>query len=235
MGSFGLRARKMVLRIPGVYRLANKLRWRAFMKPGDTVVQAGVDMGAKMDKGLIPNAIAMSQIVGPAGKVIAIEPSNESVKRLQAYILSYGIENILPIEKALWHKKELMPLRLGNESWHNRLDAIQSKSDQVDVFFGDALVEADTLDNILDELHVDNVSHVCLTINGAEYNALIGMTKILQQKKISLLIAGGATQCFLQNPDEIPVTEKIANLLVENGFEISVDKIGWLIAKKDEY
>jgi len=71
-------------------------------------------------------------------------------------------------------------------------------------------VEVDTLDHIIAENHIDNVSFINMTINGGEYPALLGMTETLKHN---------ITFCFpIQNAST--VKSPILSKLEEVGFNI---------------
>lgn len=226
------RVRKLLVRIPLFHGFASEFRWRTFMQPGDTVVQAGVDMGAKRDNGQVPNALSMSKVVGEKGRVIAVEPSQQNVRLLKSYIDLHNVQNITVVEKALWNKEKEMIFSLGKESWHNRLADLHSREDQSSAFENSYAVKADTLENILNDLGIKQVAHVCLTINGAEFEALTGMENVLRQEHVTLLVAGGDTQAFHQQTDNLATKDRIADFLRERGFKVTVDRIGWVTARK---
>ncbi|MEX2161711.1 MAG: FkbM family methyltransferase [Anaerolineales bacterium] len=226
------RIRKLFLRLPGFHALASAFRWRSFMRPGDTVVQAGVDMGAKLNRGQIPNALSMAQVVGTHGRVIAIEPSKENAALLRTYLKMHEMHNIIVVEKALWSSRATLLFKLGKQSWHNRLAQVSSSQDQSTSFNGSYEVQGDKLDSILKELGIENVAHVCLTINGAELEALKGMPGILKQEHIGLLVASGETQAFNEVIGSVPTNKRIAELLISQGFSVTIDRIGWVTARR---
>ena len=220
-------------RFPGVYRRGVKLRWKSFMKPGDTVVQAGVDMGTKHDKCGGSNVVYMSEIVGETGRVIAIEPTKKNIHLLKKHVHEKNIKNITLVEKALWRRKTRIPFLLGEESWHNRLETVPSEGEESEKKWrGRYTVEADTLDNILEEHQVDDPAHICMTINGAELEALEGMEKTLKTKKPTLLIASGKSQQHRPNVDGTPLNKKIAETLKKQGYKTKINPDGWINAYK---
>ena len=217
---------------PALYHYCMRLRWNAYIRSGDTVVQAGVDMGWKHDKFGETNAVVMSKRVGKNGKVIAIEPDVNNVNKLKEFLANNGISNVIVVERALWKKK--MPLRfyLGKRANDNQLvDIPNTESIPKNVWRDSLIVEADTLDNILEYLGISFVSHVCLTINGAEYEALKGMDRTLGNNGLrSLLIAGGHD--FRPTIGNKNYSEKIAEMLKSFGFKTHILKGGWSSAHR---
>ena len=216
--------------LPFLARIGIWMRWRSFVSKGDIVVQAGVDMATKHERCFGSNAIHMARIVGSEGRVIAIEPDPRNVTLFREFIEAHGIDNITVIEKALWMDKGKQVLLLGNKSWHNQLAIVPATENISEDTWADRhTVEADTLDSILDENGIRGVSHICMTINGAELEALEGMSKVLATEP-SLLIASGSTQTFRAEADGMPLNERICQFLRHRGFETKVDRQGWIHA-----
>ena len=212
---------------PRLYKKLIGLRTNSFVKPGDWVVQAGVDLGVK---GKFSNAILLSDRVKKNGKVFAIEPDPRNVIMLKEYISKHKITNIEVVEKAVWHKTDTMIFEQGEESWWNRLDII--KGDDTDTrefrFVGSVEVQADTIDNIIGE-SAKRISHVCLTVNGAEYNALQGMDKILKNDKLTVLIVNQKE--LMPDEGELTISQNIMKYVERFGFKTSVGS-RWIVAEK---
>lgn len=223
---FGRGPRRLVFKLfPALYRRVVSLRTNAFAKPGDTVIQAGVDFGVKRD---LSNAILLSKRVGEKGKVLAIEPDPRNTALLKDYITEKNINNIVVIEKAVWNEKGKMTFKWGEETWWSRLESLDSPNSG-GRFVNSTEVDADTIDNILDENEIGGVSQVCLSVNGAEIEALAGMQRTLATRNPKLLIQA----CEKVRPvvDGVPYFEKISSLLDANGYTI-IDKMRWITAVK---
>jgi len=202
------------------------------VKLGDVVVQAGVDMTTCSS-----DVIYMSEIVGPGGLVIGIEPDKNNVQKINDYIRHHKITNIVIVEKAVWKVRGEFPLLMGKRSMDNRLEDISGIFDikEIEAYTGTCMVETDTLDNILDDLGVENISHIRLTINGAELEVLEGMERILSKKRdngFSIIVAGGKTQPFGPLIGGEPTDKKIVSVLRKHKFQTRYDKKGWIIAWK---
>jgi FkbM family methyltransferase len=137
-------------------------------KRGEVVVDAGARVGIFAAK--------ISAAVGKEGRIIAIEPEPHSFACLQKNIKANNLNNVIPIQKMLWSQTELRKLYLSGHS--------SSHSAYYDAFYGSTGesigVEADTLDNILEELGIDSVNFIKMDIEGAEIEALKGMRKTLK-------------------------------------------------------
>lgn len=217
---------------PEIYTLCRIWLLRKYIKRGDIVVQAGVDMTTDSS-----DVIYMSKIVGEGGLVVGIEPDRNSVQKINDYIKQHEIMNIVIVGKAVWKTRGKLSLLVGKRSMDNRLEDIGGVYDakEIEAYIGTCMVETDTLDNILDDLGVENVSHIRLTVNGAELEVLEGMTKTLTKRcdgGLSMVIAGGKTQPYGPFIDNEPPDHRILSILRRYGFGTKHDKKGWIIAWK---
>jgi len=141
------------------------------LKKGDTVVDAGAHFGVFTCKA--------AKIVGDGGEVIAIEPEESNVELLQRNIKMNNLTNVIVIQRALWSRKDRIKFHLSSDS---RGHSVFTGEDNF------VTIEADTLDNILEELKVDKVDFIKMNIEGAEIEALKGMGKTLRNKDVKLAI-----------------------------------------------
>jgi len=229
---FSAKIKILILKLfPFIYKFAVYLRWKSFIKPGDTVVQAGVDMGWKHTKRGSSNVIYMAKLVGTFGKVIAIEPDKENIRKLESYLKSHNLNNVIIIKKALWKEKGTLRFLMGKRANDNLLAVVPNTHKIAsEIWKGEIQIAADTLDNILKDQGVNHVSHICLTINGAELEALKGSHKTLQSEKLTLLIA--AKPWFRPIANGMPYNKKIALLLKSYDFITKIGKNGWISAYK---
>jgi len=155
------------------------------LKHGDVYVEAGAFWGRY-------GRIA-SRKVGETGKVILIEPSPTNIVVIETVIREENLANVTIIKKAIWiHRGKKKFCVYGNPAGH-RL-AASSDEEVVEV-------EADTIDNILDELNLSQVSLLAADVEGAEVELVKSCERHLEDKKI-LNIAIGAYHNPL-NPREI--------------------------------
>ena len=213
---------------PKIYDIALSFRWQSFMKLGDTVVQVGVNM----EKGYRSNAFQMSKVVGEKGRVIAIEPGKKNIQKLKKFVAENGINNILIIEKAVWKEKGNLSFLLGGKTSWNRLKAVPGVFEEEKFNDSYEVVEADTLDNIIEETGHSDITHICLTINGAELEALEGMHRVLQKERLSRFIASGSRQKFRATVNGVPLNKKIVSVLEKYGFSARIAESGCVVAYK---
>jgi FkbM family methyltransferase len=138
------------------------------IQSGDVVVDAGARIGSYAAK--------ISAAVGDEGRIVAIEPEPRNYSCLLKNIEVNQLKNVTAIQKMLWSRTQMLDLHLSaNGAAH---------SAYCDHFYGSTgaslSTEADTLDNILEELGIDAVNFVKMDIEGSEVEALKGMKKILQ-------------------------------------------------------
>ena len=156
-----------------------------YVKEGQTVIQVSAA------KSLIPMGVSqgliLSALVGPKGRVFVIEPDPGNVCVLKAYLITQGIKNVIVIEKGVWKETGKMDFSIRQDfsSW-NRIhetispDAYNTYQHKLQT----VKVDVDTLDNIIREHGIDDVSFVNMTINGSEYNALLGMSETIKKDVI---------------------------------------------------
>ena len=133
------------------------------LKPGDHVVDGGANVGFF--------TLILSKMVGPTGKVIAVEPGAENLAKLKHNIEINACTNVEIIEKALWSEATKLPMYFyqdggGNSAWaHTQGD---SSTD----------IQTTTLDFICRDVQPRLIK---LDIEGAEPEALMGGKYILQK------------------------------------------------------
>lgn len=172
-----------------------------WLGPGDKAVQIGcaewlLDFG-------VSQALIMSTIVGASGHVLVIEPDPQNVSALRRYIKKNKISNMTVIQKAAWSEKRMMKFTVyGDRSSSNVITDIRYRDyDQTFIDTdnvrntGEIEICADTIDNIVRELgyHPDFVN---MTINGAEYEALLGLEKSFDKDVVMAFPIWGARNWY---------------------------------------
>ena len=186
------------------------------LSKGDCAIQVGIDM----DSTTTSDVFHMAKMVGESGVVIGIDADPKNIVRARKMAENYPCKVIL-INKATYSQKSVLQMHIGKRAGWNRLEAVGVEVEEAEEVSKEKItVEADTLDNILSGLQIpyEQVSHINLTINGAEYETLRGMTTLLEQSKdLSInVIAGrpGKVGIIHGMPDH----EAIAGLLQQYGF-----------------
>ena len=134
-----------------------------------------------------------SRKVGQTGRAILIEPSPHNIEVIENVVREEGLANVTLIKKAVWSDKGKKKFCVWGNPAGYRL-AIPSDEEVIEV-------EVDTIDNILDELNVPEVSLLAADVEGTEVQLVRSCERHLEDKKI-LNIAIGAYHNPL-NPGEI--------------------------------
>lgn len=180
----------------------------AYASRGETVVQGGVYMIETLNE--------WCRIVGPVGRVIAIEADPENARILRRDVDRRHLRNVTVIDRAIWRGPSSVTLQVSQFSYRNKLKdsgavSVYEGRKGDDALYGDTkaafvletekfhenevTVRADSIDDILSSLGIDNVNHVHLTVSGADVEAVEGMERTLMKSGIrvfcrSLLMAG---------------------------------------------
>lgn len=135
--------------------------WCPFERPGpgDTIIDVGAGIGE--------DAVVFSKLVGPTGRVVAIEAHPATFACLKETIARSGLENVLAVQCAIADREGMLSMSDDNEHLANSM----LKSG------GGIDVPAKTLDALLAELGIEQVDLLKMNIEGAERPALAGMTR----------------------------------------------------------
>jgi FkbM family methyltransferase len=141
-------------------------------KTGDIVIDVGAAFGFY--------AIMASKRVGQQGKVIAIEPQPDSFGMLNRNIKLNKLANIVTLNYAVSSGKTKVKLYSSYSTIAER--AGQGLQSYVEV-------SADTLDNLLRQVGIDEVNWIKVDVEGAELDVLKGAVGILSRSRdIALLV-----------------------------------------------
>ncbi|MBL4668992.1 MAG: FkbM family methyltransferase [Flavobacteriales bacterium] len=154
--------------------------------------EIGIQLGFDMVYPITSDLFTMHKRVAQKGQVIGIDPDPFNHK-IASKIIHKEQLNIQLIQKGTYSKKDSVQFLLGKKSSWNQLKIVP-KDTGVDFTDKEITVEINTLDSILEKSDIDiqKIGHINLTINGAEYDTLLGMKNILTNcKNLSLTIIAG--------------------------------------------
>ena len=117
---------------------------------GDTVFDIGASAGI--------TSMAFAKMVGPNGKVIALEPDKTSFEKLKSNLRCNSVTNVLALPMGVWNKKDRV--------------FFDSKGQSSQTGFGDDFINVTTIDNLTETYGKPNL--VKMDIEGAELEALEG-------------------------------------------------------------
>jgi len=174
---------------------------------GDTVVQVGA-----VGKGELWE---MHRLVGPKGRVVAVEPAPDNLESIRKRIEDERICNITVIPKGAWSEPGTQTLymhpqhagshiMLASGTRHDRAMRPEAYTDAV-------RIEVDRLDDLLAEHGIAQCDLIKITVMGAEMKVLAGMARLLQTTpkvwvKAHALIDGA------------PANQAISQLLAQRGY-----------------
>ena len=152
----------------------------------------GIQLGFDMNSPITSDLFTMYKRIDPNGRIIGIDPDpfNHQVAKK---IIEEKNFNIQLIQKGTYSKKGTVQFLMGEKSTWNQLEIVP-KDSTVNFTKDKLTVEINTLDSIIDEQEIDvkKIGHISLTINGAEYDTLLGMNKTLSEcDNLSLTIIAG--------------------------------------------
>lgn len=145
---------------------------------GDTIVQVGTHKQETVSR--------IAKAIGKNGRAVIIEASKENFDYLNDYVSDCGWTNISLVNKAASNKREALTFLVSKILSDHRLedDNILHDNDLRDGGYERTeVVQADTVDNILDELDINSIDYIEITVNGAELKVLEGMKKTMKNTK----------------------------------------------------
>lgn len=145
------------------------------VRPGATVVQ----LGAPWDtlRAGRSRAVHFARLVGPAGRVIVLEPDADSVAALRAFIARHRLDNVTIVAKGAWSRVgELDFLRDPQHPAANLVAAFYASERSDRDQFERTTIAVDRLDSVLGAAGIERVDLLSITTNGSENDILEGMS-----------------------------------------------------------
>ena len=157
----------------------NEMIWLSqTLKSGMTVIDAGANIGFY--------SLAISTLVGPSGRVIAVEPSPREMAALRENAKLNDRNNLTFVPAALADREAEVDLMVAaaEKAGHNTLGgfAYNTALDHREK------VRTRKLDALVAELALDRVDFIKMDIEGAEHAALRGAQETLRKFRPTLLV-----------------------------------------------
>lgn len=153
---------------------------REKIKPGMTVFDCGANIGYF--------SVIFAQLVGPAGRVFAFEPSPSSLECLRAAVMLNGYQNLTVVSEAVWHRKEVLRFARGTQDE-------SLVSDHVEGVFGESSAQgscveipATSLDEFVYAEGNPPPDFIKVDVEGSEGKAIAGAQRLLSEHRPSLLL-----------------------------------------------
>jgi FkbM family methyltransferase len=183
-------------------------------KEGDVVVDVGSHIGRY--------TLISSRLVGPYGKVVAIEAHPGNYEMLNRNIKLNKLTNVIPLNFAVYSNETKVKLFLPDENlgytMHHSI-MLERVGETGKKFIE---INAYTLDHLLHKqngIRPEDVNWIKIDVEGAEYEVLKGATDILSKSKdIALLIE-------VHNLHIGSLHRPIMELLRSYGFRVEFEKI----------
>jgi len=157
--------------VAGNIRLHRLLNGMA--RAGATVVDAGANIGY--------NTVYAARLVGPTGRVIAVEPAADNVRLLRENIDANALANVTVHQLALGRRDEMRDLFLRGET--SAVNSLFQPSVYAQVT-GIERVAVTPLDALVD----GRADVVKIDVEGAELEVLGGMTRLLEHPAIQMIV-----------------------------------------------
>lgn len=177
---------------------------RRYVRPGMSVVDIGANIGCL--------TMLLASLVGPTGRVVAVEPNPENVKLLEASRRLNGFDQVVVLPVAAGRDTGVLAL---NVSFSNGMTG--ELPDEMAGVLGSRPVPSFALDLVLPK--DGSIDVVKLDIEGAEFNALIGMTSTIDRDRpvivseFSPMTMPGISHC--SGPDYL-------GFLIAKGYQLGV-------------
>ena len=121
-----------------------------------------------------------------ARRVLTVEPNPMALAYLKVNVALNNCHNTIVVPKAAGDRREVVKLRIPRPAKKGHISTMAS----IVWSFKEALeidVEADTLDNIIDEVGLDTVDFIKIDVEGAEGLVVRGAEKTLKKAKALLI------------------------------------------------
>ncbi len=177
-----------------------------------------LDVGAYIGFG----TVRIAQTVGQWGKVIAIEADPDANRLLEHNVNINSLDNVRILHRAIWRTtgERLTFYRSARQANALHSDMI-SATNAINV-------ESITIDDILAGMETPCVDYISITVNGAELEAVEGMSQTLERcPSLRLSIAG-----WYRREGE-RICDRITPILRKAGFQVAVGRMGAILAWKE--
>lgn len=181
--------------------------WLHFYEPkaGDTIIDVGAGHGE--------DTLTFSRLVGPSGRVIAIEAHPLSFKALKNFCRLNRLSNVTAIHLALMNKPGEVRI-IESQYWlENRVTANGEPASNLSA-------PAGTLDDLCHTFGIREISFLKMNIEGAERYALLGAEKTMPRIQ-HICVACHDFRANQGHGEQFRTHAFVETFLSENGFAIT--------------
>jgi FkbM family methyltransferase len=176
---------------------AHQRAMRSLVRSGDVVMDVGANWGL--------HTLLLARLVGPSGRVVALEPLPEAFEALRWHLSVNGCRNVLTLRLALADTDGIMRFVRGGSTSQGFLDTGQS-TDRAQHSMLEVPVR--TLDSLVAERHLDSLRLVKVDVEGAESAVLSGAEQTLEHHRPCLVVD-------LHTPEQ---DVRVAQILTAHGY-----------------
>jgi FkbM family methyltransferase len=188
---------------PSFWEHTVALAIRDHCRPGDVVFDVGSNAGAL--------ALMMSRLVGPRGMVCAFEASPRIIDKTHYNLVKAGCHNVTLFHKAVWHTTGALVNIAAGSHLNDRIEEADTGMAVRTIALDDLAAAGDF-----------RPSFIKMDIEGAEFDALRGMARLLREVRPVLVLE--------QSPDDM----RCHALMTETGY-VAVDLATYLPVTDAQY
>ena len=179
------------------------------LAPDSTFVDVGANIGTY--------TVLTSAVVGPSGKVVAIEPHPVIFKYLQRNIAANQLQNVLAVNVAVGAKRQTALMRYSERN--------PGETHVISQFLSEATkVHMARLDDVLYELGILTVDYLKVDVEGYELSVLHGAKRVIDASR-NIIIQIELVDAYAERYGHS--TADIAELLLSMAFvPHTVDRLG---------
>jgi FkbM family methyltransferase len=141
--------------------------FRKYIKPGDTVLDVGANIGA--------HTVPLSQIVGDSGIVFAFEPERGNYYTLCGNVAINNLKNVIAHQLAVGDKAGTIKVPFIDTPLNSNYGGLELDKDYSNI--PHYIVPCVTID----DLHLEKCSFIKIDVEGMEKNVLMGCTKTIKR------------------------------------------------------
>ena len=176
--------------------------WGYRARPGDVIIDVGAGVGEE--------ALTFSSSVGEHGRVICIEAHPRTYRCLEKLVHYNRLKNLIPVHKAVTeYSCGTAMIENSNAYLGNRLNPTKGIP-----------VPATTIDAIYKKLGLGRVHFLKMNIEGAEREAIRGMTETLGHTEV-VCISCHDFLAEVRRDDALRTKDTVKQVLQDNGFNLA--------------
>lgn len=189
-----------IIRERGVWEASEAAFLRNVLAPGDTFVDVGANTGYFSVLGAI--------LVGPTGRVVAVEPEDRNLLLLKANLWRHGCSNAIVLPIAAYRERGFLPLSLDEDN----------RGDHQVGWYEDAsaLVPCARLDDLLADMHVAVAK---VDTQGVEHDVIAGMSGLIDANPSLTITCEFSTEGIEQRGID---PRAVADGYIREGFELGL-------------